>query len=68
MKPFELRLAEHHARNARHLKNLRSFADNQSRFMRLPPDEQALILIQIEHMAMLDEVLVKRMQLHNIPV
>lgn len=68
MKQFELRLAEHHARNARHLKNLRSFADNQSRFMRLLPDEQALILTQIDHMAALDEVLVKRMHLHKIPV
>lgn len=68
MKPFELRLAEHHARNARHLKNLRIFADDRSRFMRLSPQEQSLILIQIEHMAQLDHVLTARMKLHNIPV
>lgn len=68
MKPFELRLAEQHARNARHLKNLRIFADDQSRFMRLSPDEQSLILMQIEHMAHLDKILTARMKLHNIPV
>jgi len=68
MKPFELRLAEQHARNARHLNRLRIFADDQLRFMRLSPEEQALILIQIEHMAQLDDVLVARMKLHNIPV
>lgn len=68
MKPFELRLAEHHARNARHLKNLRLFADDQVRFSRLSPKEQAMILIQIEHMAQLDDILVARMKLHNIPV
>ena len=68
MKPFELHLAEHHARNARHLKNLRIFADDANRFMRLSPQEQSLILIQIEHMAQLDNVLTARMKLHNIPV
>lgn len=68
MRPFELRLAAHHARNATHLKNLRTFADNQTRFMRLSPQEQSLILIQIEHMAQLDNVLTQRMKLHNLPV
>lgn len=68
MKPFELRLAEHHARNARHLKKLRIFADDQSRFMHLTQEEQTLILIQIEQMAQLDKVLAQRMKLHNIPV
>jgi len=68
MKPFELRLAEQQSRNARHLKNLRLFADNQSRFMRLSPEEQSLIILQIEFMAQLDNILVSRMKLHNIPV
>ena len=68
MKPYELRLAEQHSRNARHLKNLRIFADDQGRFMRLSPEEQSLILLQIEHMAQLDNVLTARMKLHNIPV
>jgi len=68
MKRYELRLAEHHARNARHLKNLRLFADDQSRFMRLSSEEQSLILLQIKFMAQLDNVLVARMKLHNIPV
>lgn len=68
MRPFELRLAAHHARNATHLKNLRTFAENESRFNRLPAKEQSLILIQIEHMAQLDKVLTERMKLHNLPV
>lgn len=68
MKPFELRLAEHHSRNARHLKNLRSFAEDRARFSRLSPQEQCLIQEQIDHMARLDATLVARMKLHNIPV
>jgi len=68
MKPFEIRLAKDQNRNARHLENLRSFADDQSRFMHLSPEEQSLIALQIEFMAQLDNVLVARMKLHNIPV
>lgn len=68
MKPFELRLAELHSRNARHIKNLRLFCADHSRFDRLDPEEQTLILEQLEHMAALDEVLVARMRRHNIPV
>ncbi|MFG6385432.1 MAG: hypothetical protein K1V80_03000 [Muribaculaceae bacterium] len=68
MKPFELRLAGHHARNATHLKNLRSFVENEARFNRLSAKEQSLILLQIEHMAQLDKVLTERMKLHNLPI
>lgn len=68
MKPFELRLAEHHARNARHLKNLQNFVQDPARFSRLPEEEQELIKVQIEEMERLDAVLRRRMQLHQIPV
>ena len=68
MKPFELRLAEVHSRNARHVKNLRAFCDDQSRFSRLDPEDQSLIILQLEHMAALDEILKKRMRRLKIPV
>lgn len=68
MKPFELRLAELHSRNARHVRNLRAFCDDQSRFSRLDHEDQSLILLQLEHMACLDEILEKRMRRLNIPV
>lgn len=68
MKPFELRLAEQHSRNARHVKNLRAFCDDQSRFSRLDPVDQSLIILQLEHMAALDEILEKRMRRLKIPV
>lgn len=68
MKPFELRLAELHSRNARHVRNLRAFCDDQSRFSRLAPVDQSLILEQLEHMSALDEILEKRMRRLKIPV
>lgn len=68
MKPFELRLAEQHSRNARHVKNLRAFCDDKSRFSRLAPEDQSLILEQLELMDVLDEILEKRMRRLNIPV
>lgn len=68
MKPFELRLAELHSRNARHVKNLRAFCDDQSRFSRLDPEDQSLIILQLEHMAALDEIIEKRMRRLKIPV
>ena len=68
MKPFELRLAELHSRNAKHVKNLRTFCDDQSRFSRLDPEAQSLIILQLEHMAALDEILEKRMRRLKIPV
>ena len=68
MKPFELRLAELHSRNARHVKNLRAFCDDQSRFSRLDPEDQSLILMQLEHMSALDNILEQRMRRLKIPV
>lgn len=68
MKPFELRLAEQHSRNARHVKNLRAFCDDKSRFSRLAPEDQSLIIEQLELMDVLDEILEKRMRRLNIPV
>lgn len=68
MRPFELRLAEQHARNARHVKNLRAFCEDQSRFSKLDPDDQSLILMQLDHMACLDTILEARMRRLNIPV
>lgn len=68
MKPFELRLAELHSRNARHVKNLRAFCDNRSRFNMLDPEDRSLILLQLEHMSALDEILEKRMRRLKIPV
>ncbi len=32
MKPFEIRLAKQHRNNAQHVKNLRAFCEDQSRF------------------------------------
>lgn len=68
MKPFELRLAEHHSRNARHIRNLRAFCDDQNRFSRLDPEDQSLILEQLDVMSRLDVILEKRMRRLNIPV
>lgn len=68
MKQFELRLAEQHSRNARHVKNLRAFCDDQNHFGRLDPEDQSLILMQLEHMAALDKILEARMRRLNIPV
>lgn len=68
MKPFELRLAELHSRNARHVKNLRAFAADKARFDRLDPEDQTLILEQLQHMSALDEVLEVRMRRLKIPV
>lgn len=68
MKAFELRLAEHHARNSRHLKNLENFVRDESRFSKISNQEQELILIQISHMHALQTVLESRMILHNIPI
>lgn len=68
MKPFELRLAELLSRNARHVKNLRVFCDDQNRFSRLDPEDQSLILQQLEHMSALDNILEQRMRRLKIPV
>jgi hypothetical protein len=68
MKPFELRLAEHHSRNRRHLKNLENFVNDNTRFSQISEEEQHLIEIQIGHMRALDTVLESRMIIHKIPV
>lgn len=68
MRPFELRLAELHSRNARHLKNLRAFCDDHNRFNRLDPEDQSLILMQLELMACLDTILEQRLRRLKIPV
>lgn len=68
MKPFELRLAELHSRNARHVKNLRTFCADQSRFNRLDPEDRSLILSQLDLMSRLDTVLEARMRRLNIPI
>ena len=68
MKPFELRLAQQHSQNARHVKNLRAFCDDHTRFSRLDPEVQSLILLQLEHMSALDDILSARMRRLNIPV
>lgn len=68
MKIHELRLAELHSRNARHLKNLKNFVEEGSRFKRLHPEDQILILRQIEIQEDLDCVLSERMKRLKIPV
>lgn len=68
MKPFEIRLADHHARNARHLTNLRNFVADEVRSCRIDADELAAIREQIEIMECLDRVLTFRMKRRGIPV
>lgn len=68
MKPFEIRLAEEHHRNAVHLRNLRSFIANYERFSRLSAEEQADLCEQVEVMAALDAILSRRLERRNIPV
>ncbi len=68
MRQFEIRLAQKHAQNRLHTAKLRSTIENQNRFALIHPKEQGLILQQLELMEQLDEVLTKRMQMHNIPI
>lgn len=68
MKPFELRLAQEHAKVAHHLKNLRLFIDDASRFNRLGQEQRALILEQVDAMSRYVDILEKRMTLLKIPV
>ncbi len=68
MRPFELRLAEQHSRNSRHLKNLRAFIDDPSRFNLLDPEDRTLIIEQCRLMGELDTVLEARLTRLNIPV
>ncbi len=68
MKAFELRLAEHHSRNARHVRNLGAFCADEARFNRLDAEDRELILDQLDLMTRLDNVLERRMRRLNIPV
>lgn len=68
MKPFELRLAELHSRNACHVKNLTTFCNDPARFSRLNQIDRQLLIKQLDLMTQLDEVLEKRMRRLNIPV
>lgn len=68
MTKHEINLAENHLRNKRYLKNLRNFVADYQRFARLDPEDQTLILEQIQHMADLNDVYEARMRRLNIPV
>lgn len=68
MKKHELRLAELHNRDVRHLKNLNNFIADDSRFSRLPDEDKRLIIRQAQLMTELVEVLEIRMRRLNIPV
>lgn len=68
MKPFELRLAELHSRNARHVRNLTAFCNDPARFSRLDQADRQLLIAQLDLMERLDAVLEKRMRRLNIPI
>lgn len=68
MKPFELRLASQHSRNARHIKNLKIFIADSVRFGRLEQEDRELLMEQLKCMTALDTVYRKRMARLNIPV
>lgn len=68
MKPFELRLAQEHSQTSRHLKNLRIFIDDASRFNRLPQQQRALMLEQVDVLSRYVDILEERMTLLNIPI
>lgn len=68
MKPHELRLAQEHARAARHLRNLRTFIDDTIRFNRLDERQRALILDQVDALSRYVDILEQRMSLLNIPI
>ncbi|MBD5243186.1 MAG: hypothetical protein HDS60_03760 [Barnesiella sp.] len=68
MKPHELRLAQEHARAARHLRNLNSFVEDKSRFPFLDTQQRNLILEQIDALERYVKVLEKRLKLLNIPI
>lgn len=68
MTQHEINLAENHNRNRRYLRNLRNFVADSFRFARLDPEDQTLILEQIQHMADLDAVYEARMRRLNLPI
>lgn len=68
MKPFELRLAQVHAREVIHLKNLRSFMADGSRFCRLDEQQQSLMVEQEDILTQYVKILERRMKALNIPI
>lgn len=68
MKPFELRLAQEHARLAVHCKNLSNFIHDKSRIERLGVEHRALLTEQLAIMEQYLAVLERRMSLLNIPI
>lgn len=68
MRPHELRLAKEHARASHHLRNLKAFIMDSSRFMRLDLSQQSLIREQAVDLENYICILVKRMNYLNIPV
>lgn len=67
MKPHELRLAELHSRNLRHLRNLEVFISD-GRAASLDKADRELIIKQCSLMAQLNQTLEARMRRLNIPV
>lgn len=68
MKPFELRLAQEHLKSSRHLKNLEAFIGDPSRFDRIPSEQRALMLEQVDLLRQYVKVLEKRLENLGIPV
>ena len=68
MKPFELRLAQEHLKSSRHLKNLEAFINDQSRFDRIPYEQRALMLEQVDLLRNYVRVLEKRLKNLSIPI
>ncbi|MGM9860121.1 MAG: hypothetical protein ACI31C_05120 [Muribaculaceae bacterium] len=68
MKPNEIRLATMQNNNARYLKSLKLFADNEQRFGRLDVVDRNLMLSQIDIMEQLDGVLKEPLRRLGIPV
>lgn len=68
MKPHELRLAQEHARTSAHLRNLRLFINDASRFSLLDPKQQSLMRQQAEVLADYVDILRQRLTLLKIPV
>lgn len=68
MKPFELRLAQEHARLALHCKNLAHFIADGTRSSRLDEEHKELLKEQLAVMGKYLSILERRMALLNIPI
>lgn len=68
MKPFELRLAQEHARAKLHLRNLRAFIADNSKFSSLCAQQQRLIRMQADALANYVGIVEQRMALLKIPI